>query len=84
MKETKVGRSLKAQFDDLLHSSFVFILVGSVDIGGFAVGRGVGVGVSEQRTDGGQHGPDVVDGAPLVLKDWVIIEVLSRQILPSA
>ncbi len=40
-----------------------------IDLRCFAVGRGVGVGIGEERSDGGEDGPDVVDRTPLVLQD---------------
>jgi hypothetical protein len=80
-----VGRdgSLEGLVDDFLDAAFVLVLVGVVDLGGFGVGGGVGVGIGEEGADGGEDGPDIVDGAPLVLEDWLAAGVLSRQMRPS-
>jgi hypothetical protein len=78
-----VGRSFKRLVDHFLHSPFILVFIGMVNLRCLAVGGGVGVRICEQRADGGQYGPDVVDGAPLILQDCINKYGLSRQILPS-
>jgi len=53
----------------LLGGSFISASVILVDVGDFGDQRIVGVGVSQQRTDGQQHLSDGQSGGPLILQD---------------
>ena len=74
---------LQRLFCDLLDFLLILQLVFSEDATGGGIGRGKGIGVCQEGPDGSQHRPDIVDGAPLLLKHCMISPVLSRQMRPS-
>lgn len=51
------------------HTTIVFAPIFLIELGGFSVRRRVWIGIREQRLDGGQDGGDIVDRAPLILKN---------------
>ena len=64
----KILISLKTQVDHFFDPPFILIFVCVVNLGCLAISRGIGVGVSEERADGGQNCPYIVNGTPLILK----------------
>lgn len=60
---------LPAALDHLLHSAIVFALVLLEETSSLRVGGRVGVRVGQKRLNGGEDGRNVVNGAPLILKN---------------
>lgn len=65
----KGGGSFQRLVDYFLDSPFVLVLVSVVYLSSLVVGRGVRVGICQQRTDRSQNRPHVVNRTPLVLQN---------------